>query len=239
MTTTNELLQILQDECAIAEAWPDERRKLDRSIEKNVRAACALAECKYEFERGDFLSLVTATSLAYELGFTIPFWAYKHIAEAFEKYEEDGCKNGSAKIDVLLGLSDKQPFTKSNKLGQYDKICGKIVTLNRLIGFSLPIAYRIVKINEANHISIHQIEDIYKTHGKHARNLPLSMLSFSFDSLEALSIYLLADNQEFKDELFEAGLLKSYMKTLNKFCKEFVPGKPYGGVPGGPGWIIL
>lgn len=229
MKTKDELLQELHEHCAFAEAWPDEHRKLERDVESNIRGAWLLGQLKFDFEEGDLLAAVSAMAHSYAWGFTVPLWANKHIAEAFDKYLDEGYFKGTAKLESFLGLSGKRPFARQQLRAQYEMICDEIGRLNRLLGFSLPITYRMINKCVASHLSISQIGDVYKDHGKHIRAFPLDNFSFKCDSFEELSERLLANDIEFKNELIKAGLLKSYLKTMGKIHKQFKPGIYSGG----------
>ncbi len=231
METKDDLLQELYEKCEFAEAWPDEKRKLERNIERNIRAAALLGEIKIDFEEGDLLAPISAMSFAYEWGFTVPLWANQYLAEAFNGYLDEGYFKGSAKLESFLGLSGARPFSRQSIRSQYEGICNEIGRLNRLLKFNLPISYMIVKQNIAKHLSISQLTDIYKVHGKHTREDPLYFFSFRCDSLKELKKYLLSDHTEFQNELFESGLQDAYIKQLVRIIEQFKPGQFYGDIP--------
>lgn len=211
-----------QEHCARAESWPITLGESQREREEQVLTAYLLANMKEAFLAGDTLSPIQAFLVAHKAGFLVPAWVSKHFADVFSEFVS---AKGGKRLDDLFRIQrgagqGNDPFSRQTRRHFNTELCEEICILNRVIGFILPVAYRLVSLTgfQGVTLSVDRLAEIYKDHGEFARSISIDVLKEIFnDNRERfLTLYLGLEEKQLQN-IETAGLIKSYRKSCHTF----------------------
>ena len=180
----------------------------------------------------DPLHVIRVLQSAYLNKVPLPVWALEVLGAAAHKYFLS--EGGNASFDELLGLQagrgrDNKPIKRYYKREFRAQIAWRVAEANKLLKFTLPVAYWLVRKTCAPHISSSSwIQEIYKSEEKkyilpdendRLHGLFTTMKIYGYDEV-------IFNNEK---ELRDLGLFDSAINTIKKLLnsKKYKSLKPY------------
>jgi hypothetical protein len=215
------LINQLMENCEHLGTAPIKLAETLEGLYDQCLASAALRYWKEEFKPGQTQALLMTMTFSYQNDIYLPPWAHNQLSEAATSYFEN---EGKIRFDKLLNVSSgprgRNPYTKRKDDEIKAAILKDMLILNKCLKFSIPVSCYVVKKRFATvrPVTRGRIHDIYKEAKKQYPPYEVSAGDLSLGDFFFVSPYrVIIDNSV--EELKEAGLYKSAIKTVNKLCK--------------------